>query len=176
MINFRNDDILQVRVFSKKQGKRLKPDTAFQSFLKCDEVFEKYNYPQILAVLSEGINYYPDWVDYIKKNHYRYQIELHGFRHYYYNHDIHTAESAYKDLKRAKDELENTFQCKITTWFIPYGKKHYPLWREEVCQRLGLICDSPSVKNPFMFHYWHRDQVEEVKKMIEEDVKRASSA
>ena len=174
MINFRNDDILQVRVFSKKQAKRLKPDTAFQSFLKCDEVFAKYKYPCILAVLSEGISYYPEWVDYIKENWFRYKIELHGFRHYYYN-NFWTAEDAYRDLKRAKEILEETFSCKITTWYVPYGRKHYPSWGKEVADRLGIQYDSPSIKDPFLFHYWHKDQAEEVRKLIEEDVKRASS-
>ena len=171
MILFRNDDILQVEVFSAKQQKRLNPSTAFESFLACDEIFEKYKYPQILVVLSEGIKYYTKWVKHIKKNQWRYRIELHGSKHYYY--EKFTAKEGLKDLNEARNRLEQEFRCKITTWYTPYGGKHYPSWGEKVCKKLGLAYNN--VKNDFppkCFHYWHKGQVEDIKRIIEEDVQR----
>jgi len=166
MRHFRNDDILQVEVFSHKQGRRLNPKIAFDLFKECDKIFERYDYPCILAVLSEGIDYYPEWVEYIKKNKHRYQIELHGSKHYYYN--SLSEEEGYKDLKQAKEKIEKEFGVKVTTWVVPHGVKKSPEWGLRVCKKLGLeIAVLSNPKNPYMFHFWHKGQVARVKRMIE---------
>ena len=170
MLEFRNDDILQVEVFSKKQRRRLHASTAFESFLKCDEMFAQYQYPCTLVVLSEGIEYYPEWVEHIRRNQWRYKIELHGSKHYYY--ENWTAEDAQNDLDEARNKLEDTFKCKITTWYVPYGKRHFPSWGQEVCDNLEL--DFDQTNNPFApyrFHYWHVGQVEKVRRLLEANVK-----
>lgn len=172
MVEFRNDDILQVEIFSKKHMRRMSSETAFSSFLKADEIFAKYQYHCTLVVLSEGIEYYPEWVDHIQRNQWRYKIELHGSKHYYY--ENWSPADAIKDLHEARNKIEETFRCKITTWYVPYGKRHFPVWGEDICNRLGLNFDQ--INNPFplyRFHYWHEGQVEKVRQLIEEDVKRA---
>ena len=160
-LEFRNDDVLQVGCSSLHHVCRLRCKTAWEWFLEADKVFEEYNYPCTLVILSEGIDYYPEWVEYIKKHQYRYNIELHGSSHRYY--ENMTAEEGYKDLLKAKEKIEKEFNVKITTWYIPYGKRHFPKWGEEVCKKLGINFDVVGRElKQHKFHYWHKEQVEKV--------------
>lgn len=165
MFELRCDDILQVGFGSAHQAYRLREKTAWEWFQWADQVFAEYNYPCTLAVLSEGIEHWPDWVKYIKANQYRFKIELHGSSHFYYCNM--TAEEGYKDLKMAKERLEKEFNVPITTWYVPYGRRRYPDWGEEVCDKLGINFDVTNNPNRvFPFHYWNREQVEEVNEMV----------
>ena len=181
-IEIRNDDVLQSQKFSKSQRIRFEQHTPFEHFLIADKPFEKYNYPCILAVLSEGIDNNPEWVEYIIKNRYRYKIELHGSLHYNYS-DFSKRDLA-KDLSRAINKIENTFNTKITTWYLPYGRKSKNVYGEEVCRELGIKYDVPLGKidakpwlkkhhkhgkapfNHINFHYWHEDQRRHIEAVI----------
>ena len=165
MIELRNDDILQVNVYSAHHNYRLKKKTPWKWFLECDRVFEEYDFPQTLVILSEGIEHYSEWVEHIKKNIHRYKIELHGSSHYFY--DTWTAKDAYEDLKKAKERIEKEFGVNITTWYVPYGKRHFPSWGKEVCAKLGLEFDiTAGNKQQFLFHYWHQIQVDKAIKLV----------
>lgn len=163
----RNDDVLQVGFGSAHQAYRLREKTAWEWFKEADKPFAKYNYPCTLVTLSDGIEYWPEWVEYIKKNLHRYKIELHGSGHHYYKQM--TKEAALADLRIAKDKLENEFQVKVTTWYVPYGSRRYPEWGEEVCKELGINFDVVGRDtHQHTFHYWHQEQIDKVKKIIEE--------
>ena len=165
MFELRDDDILEIGFGSAHHAYRLRVKNAWEWFKEADKVFEEYNYPCTLAVLSEGIDYWKEWVEHIKRNLHRYKIELHGSKHHYY--DNMSMEEGLGDLKKARDLLEKEFKTPITTWYVPYGKRHYPKWGEEVCDKLGLNFDA--TKNPnriFNFHYWHKEQVEEINEMV----------
>lgn len=180
-LELRNDDVLQTLRLSQNQ-KRVAGDKLFEMFLEADKVFEKYNYPCTLAVLAEGIINCPEWVEHIKKNKHRYVIELHGYYHHHFGRL--SEEEGEKDLKEAIDLIEKTFDTKVTTWYVPFGRKSMPEWGGAVCERLGIKLDIPTRKVlPFFwfkdktipqvnFHYWDKHQVklvEEILKTITED-------
>lgn len=182
MLNFpqiRNDDILQVSCIKKDMRRAFQSTgkTLFELFLEADKMFAKNNYPCILAILSEGIDIFPDWVEHIKKNINRYKIELHGRVHYNYN--FMDKKRLKEELSEAKKKIEDTFQTKITTWYLPFGRKGENIYGEEVCNELGIIYDKQIgkidakfwFKNPekyshINFHFWHQPQVDQVKKII----------
>jgi len=165
ILKLRNDDVLQIGAGSAKHGYSLREKTPFEWFLWADSVFEEYDYPCTLSVLSEGIDRYPEWVEHIKKNKHRYKIELHGSSHYRYN--SMTMEEGLKDLREAKEKIEKTFDVKIDKWVVPFGRRSAPDWGKEVCKKLGVdIVLTRGNDEYFMFHYWHKGQVEEVHKII----------
>lgn len=173
----RNDDVLQTAHLSQQQ-KKVANGKLFEMFLEADKVFEEYNFPQTLAVLAEGIIHCPEWAEYIKKNQHRYKIELHGYSHLHFGQL--SAEEGEKNLKKGLDIIENEFDTKITTWYVPFGRKSMPEWGEEVCKKLGIKLDIPVRKTlpKFWFkdktipqvnyHYWDKGQVNLVKKIIQE--------
>jgi len=188
-VQIRCDDVLQYHLWSKQGRKYLsdwRPDgkTPFELFKQADRLFDKYNYPCILAILSEGIDKYPEWVDYIKKYQHRYIIELHGSYHYYYC-DLNEIEGE-RELRKAKEKIESTFNTKISTWYITFGKKKAPEWGQRVCDRIGIKYDYPTSKRdpelwlknyykkddliyPFYhinFHYWHPEQREDINNVL----------
>ena len=177
-LELRNDDVLQSSNFSKRQREAWQFGSPFEWFRSADKIFEKYNYPCTLVILSEGIRVYPEWVDYIKQNQHRYEIELHGSSHFKYGRM--SKERGLKDLKKAKELIENTFNVRITTLYIPYGRKNIPAWAEEVCRELGMKADIPKFKQlpqfwnkppekkQINFHYWSKKQVKQVRNIIKE--------
>ena len=177
----RNDDVLQIGGASHHQRKAFKIKTPFEWFLEADEVFKEYQYPCTLAILSEGIKEYPEWVKYIIKNQHRYTIELHGSSHLWYNQM--TAEEGYNDLERAIEDIENTFHVKVTTWYVPFGRKNIPDWGHKVCKELGIKMDVPTFKclpnnykqagrKQINFHYWCQSQNSKIKRIIKELCKK----
>ena len=161
------DDVLQIEPGSNHHRHRLKNKTPFEWFLWADSVFEEYDYPCIITVLSEGIEHYPKWVKHIKEHKHRYKIELHGSSHLRYKYM--TPKEAFKDLKKAKDKVEKAFNTKITTWYVPYSykkRKGFPDWGKEVCDKLGIEFDVTEKERQFIFHYWHKEQVEKAHKII----------
>jgi len=182
-LTIRNDDVLQVSRFTKAQQKCMNGVSPFELFLLADEPFKKYNFPCVLSVLSEGIDEYPEWVDYIQKNKHRYIIELHGSKHFNYS-EFSKRELA-KDLSRAMNKIENTFNTKISTWYLPFGRHSKNPYGEEVCKELGIKYDVPpgkidakpwlkkyhkGGKPPFFhinFHYWCYPQTKYVEQIIE---------
>lgn len=176
-MEIRCDDVLQSTNFSKDQQKRFIRKMPFLYFMESDRIFKEYNFPCTLAVLSEGIDDCRDWVEYIKRNLHRYKIELHGSSHIWYR--KMSEEEGYEDLKKAKEKIEGAFEIKITTWYIPFGRENIPTWGEKVCQRLGIKCDIPTMKQlPYYwnrepkreqinFHYWCEPQCRQIKSIIQ---------
>ena len=152
-------------------------------FRKQNGLFKKYNYPCTLAILEEGIDKNPKWVEYIKKNQHRYKIELHGRNHI--NYGKMSQEELLDDLFWAKKRVECEFGIKISTWYVPFGRKGRNQYAKQVCGNLGLQVGIPETKvdsgrwlygyqktgkSPFdhiNFHYWHSSQVCEIKKILE---------
>lgn len=176
-VQIRIDDVLQANPVSRFQRNALKERTFFEWFKESDKMFKHYNCT--LAVLSEGIDACPEWVEYIKKNIHRYKIELHGSSHFYY--EQFDKEKILEDLSKAKEKIEETFGVKITTWYVPFGRKHFPKDGEWVCKRLGINLDIPKgktlpktwfyVKGENMpsinMHFWDAEQIRLTKKIIE---------
>jgi peptidoglycan/xylan/chitin deacetylase (PgdA/CDA1 family) len=190
-IEIRADDVLQTKLLTKDQIKRVKDKTLFQWFLEADKPFKEYNYPCTLAILEEGIDKEPEWVQYIKDNQYRYEIELHGREHIKYGNL--TEEELIDDLFWAKKRIETEFGIKVSTWYVPFGRKGRNQYAQKVCDMMGIKLGIPETKvdsgrwlygyqknkqipfNHINFHYWHEDQNKEVEKIIkilcEENIK-----
>lgn len=173
-LKIRNDDVLQTKSASKSQRKALIEKSFFEWFLEADKIFEEYNYPCTLVVLAEGIDKEKEWVEYIKKNIHRYKIELHGYSHSKYVRM--NKEQGKKDLAKAIKKIEDTFKCKITTWYVPFGRKNVPNWGEQVCKELGIKIDIPIEKTlPYFyrkgirninFHFWDLKQINQIDNII----------
>lgn len=184
LVQIRNDDVLQATLWTKRGRKYLRKKTAFELFLEADKPFEQYQYPCILAVIADGIDVYPEWVEYIKKNKHRYIVELHGLSHRYYC-DL-TEEEGERKLRTAREKIEDTFETKISTWYITFGRRKAPEWGQRVCDRMGIKYDLPRTKRgpglwlknyylkggvtyPFKhinFHFWHPEQRKDIAEVI----------
>ena len=173
----RCDDILQVSGISKHQAIQINKDTLFDLFKKADIGFALHQYPCILAICAEGISRYPYWVDYIRRMKHRFQIELHCNKHQ--NYKFLPREKIKSELKKAIDKIEKTFDCKITTWYPPKGRKGEPEDKDKICEELGIKCFQQKgkvdaklwLKNPekyphINFHFWHKGQVETINKIL----------
>lgn len=177
-LEIRMDDVLQTMEFSQLQIKMLRDKTMFERFLEIDKEFEKYNYPCILAILAEGIDNAPEWLEHIKKNQHRYIIELHGSAHIRY--DNLTQQELLDDLYSAKTKIEKEFGVKVSTWYVPFGRKGRNKYAEEVCLLLGIKLGIPESKidakfwfrnknlPQINFHYWVDAQNNHVKNILYE--------
>ncbi len=148
----RIDDVLQVNPASKWQRLAWKEKSPFEWFKETDEIIKKYKLHCILAVLSEGIDEYPKWVSYIKRRKKRYQIELHGSSHK--NYLKLTEEELEQDLIEARDKIEKTFKTKITTWYVPWGRKQQNLYGKKICRKLRLKYGVPKGRQDILTYLW----------------------
>ena len=174
----RADDVLQTSLFTKTQRVALQDKSMFEWFLDIDKEFEKYNYPMILAVLSEGIDTEHEWVEHIKKNKHRYIIELHGGQHLKYGRL--SREDLFNDLYWSKLKIEKAFNVKVSTWYVPFGRKGRNAYAEEVCKALEINLGIPDRKvdaklwfndkalEHVNFHYWREDQNNHVKEILKQ--------
>ena len=118
----RMDDVLQIpNSITAHQMNDLGDRKLFDAFLDADDVFKKYGYPCTLAILADGIDFYPAWTWYIQENLYRYNIELHGMHHINYRNVPY--KKFMEDTREAIDKIEKTFDTKVTTWYPPWGRK-----------------------------------------------------
>ena len=173
----RNDDVLQImESTTAHQRADLGERSLFDAFIEADAKFHKYKHPSILAVLSEGLNQ-TVWVDYIKKNIDRFQIELHGKEHKNYGGLF--KQKLKEELGMAKYLIEKEFNVKITTWYPPFGRKGENKWGPEVCRELGIkqYRQEGKVDAKFWFrdphryphinyHYWNEPQVKTINEII----------
>ena len=183
LVEIRCDDVLQTSLLTKDQIKRTQNKTLFEWFKEIDKVFEEYNYPMTLAILEEGIDKNPEWTEYIKKNQHRYKIEMHGREHIRYG-ELNK-EDLFDDLFWAKKRIECEFQTKISTWYVPFGRKGRNKYAGEICRALGIKVGIPEEKvdetrwlclyektgkipfNHINFHFWHESQNNKIKQILE---------
>ena len=132
----------------------LRYNSFFGHFMLLDKFLEDNNIHAILTVLAEGIEHYPEWVQYIQLRKHRYTIELHGYSHHYYK--GMTEEEAYQSLDKARNMIETTFDVKVSRWYVPFGRHYFPEWSLRVCDRLRLKFHTRGgTKRHFYFHYWN---------------------
>lgn len=165
MIRIRVDDVLLVNPNTGSMKISLRNRSYFDYFQEADKLFAQYNIPCILAILAEGIDVYPEWVEYIKKNKHRFIIEMHGWHHSYYVN--YTEEEGYQILKNAKDKIEKTFNVKVGRWIVPHGKHYFPSWIQPVMDRLGLKINNRGIGcRVWVLHYWNTWSIDKINKLI----------
>lgn len=167
-IEIRIDDVLLLNNLTGSMKNSLRNgNTFFNHFKIADKTFEKLKNPVILTLLAEGIEHYPEWVEYIKERKHRYIIELHGYSHFYYQ--GMSEEEAYQSLAKARDMIEKTFDVKVSRWYVPFGRHYFPEWSFRVCDRLGLKFHTKGgVTRHFYFHYWNTRDRLRLQRLIEE--------
>jgi len=190
-IEFRCDDVLQYDSWGRTQRWLFSKKDPFECFKEVDKIFKKYNFPCILAIVAQGIDMYPEWVQYIKDNQHRYKIELHGYFHH--NRRVLQKmgeERLYRELLAGIKRIKETFGMNVTTFYVPFGKEGLGPNTEKVCRRLGIKCMAPHKNDSDIwlwlwrshrgrlssfshvnFHFWHKRQVEateEILKIIHE--------
>lgn len=158
-IEIRIDDVLINKNLTPPMVISLRKAPFFEQFKEFDAFFDKHNITCILAVVADGIDVYPEWVEYIKKNKHRYHIELHGLNHY--NYTGIDAEQGYRDLLEGKRKIEEAFGVKVTKWYVPFMRKGMPEWGKEVCGRLGIGLNNAidGTKRHYRGHYWNPKDV-----------------
>lgn len=173
-ILFRNDDILLVNPITGAMKNAIRRKTYEEWFYEIDEIFERYNCPSTLAVLSEGIERYPQWIEYIKERKHRFNIQLHGEGHGYYM--KMSEEEGYEILSRATERIERTFDIKVTHWYVPFGRLFFPEWGPRVCRRMEIRFNSKGDSREFFqhrFHYWNTRDTRNLKKLIADNAHQA---
>lgn len=155
-------DVLQTTNFSATQLEVQKIQSFFEYFKEATSAFEDDWLK--LTIVAEGIDRDREWVDYIKA-HPKWEVQCHCWDHKVMHHM--TEEELYKEIKMAKEKIEEEFGQKVTEFFPP---KHY--FSEEMfraCSRLRLSLmiakDIPidwfknkAIKDVY-FHFWNPHQI-----------------
>lgn len=158
-IEVRIDDVLLLNNLTGSMKNSLRYNSFFGHFMVLDKFLENHNIHAVLTIMAEGIEAYPEWVQYIKLRKHRYTIELHGYSHHYYK--GMTEEEAYQSLNTARDLVEKAFNVKVNRWYVPFGRHYFPEWSLRVCERLGLKFHTRGgTTRHYYFHYWNsRDRL-----------------
>lgn len=161
-IEIRNDDVLLVGTLTPVMKIALREKSFFEWFKESDKFFEENNIPCTLAILAEGIDIYPEWVEYIKQRKHRFKIEMHGWHHT--NYASMPKDYAVKLLKEAKKKIEETFDVKVDRWYAPFSKKGFPEWWQKTESLIGVKFHTKgNPKRHFYFHYWNEKSVNKIK-------------
>lgn len=160
MITIRIDDVLQSRLFSASQQKAIDAISMFNWFKLATRTLDEV--PLILAVIAEGIDSQPEWVEYIKA-HPEWKVQCHGWEHKLYS--KLPKEEITQELRRAKDKIEETFGQEVTRYYPP--KMKYNDVSREAALDAGLVetrerwtlkhyldGDSPKDIDEAYVHYW----------------------
>ena len=123
-VEIRIDDVLLLNNLTGSMKNCLRHNTFFGHFKEMDKILERLKNPVVLTVMAEGIEHYPEWVEYIRARQDRFIIELHGYSHFYYK--GMSEEEAYFSLGLAKTKIEETFGVKVTRWYVPFGRHYFP--------------------------------------------------
>lgn len=140
-------------------------------FYHTDKIYEENNLHCILSVLAEGIDAYPEWVEYIKERKHRYKIELHGWNHAYPH--AMTENEGYGVLAHAREKIEKTFDVQVTHWYVPNGRMYFPEWGVKVCDKLGIQFNSRGDTRDWYqvhLHYWNTRDTLRLQRIIDSDM------
>jgi len=166
-LEIRFDDVLIVSHLTGSMKNSLRYNTFWGHFLEADKILQKYQQQCTLAVMSEGIDVYPDWVDYIRKNKDRYKIAVHAREHI--NFRFLYEEDGYRHLLEAKNKIEETFGP-IERWYVPFGRPNFPPWGIKVCDQLGLKFHTRGgLSRHLYFHYWNSRDRDKLEKVLNKD-------
>ena len=169
--NIQIDDVLQSRNFSATQIRRVQVKSMFEWFKLATENLEDRKIT--LAIVAEGIDSQPEWVEYIKA-HPKWIPQVHCWEHR--NHKFMQYWEVTEHLKRAKYKIDETFNCN-TTQFIP-PRLYSSSATKEAARSVGLeevrIRNKPknylfdkTVKSVFL-HYWDPRDIKYVNKIIKD--------
>ena len=132
-----------------------------------------------LLVVADGINYgdgiYVDWTNLLKE-HPEWELECHGLYHEWY--DRKDDESVLHDLTLAKKKIEDEFGVEVHDFYPPRRKCNEnvielarkaglgTMWVSGDYNRIGKCMRVPFFYSSIDFHYWHPNDMIEVKKIL----------
>ena len=153
-LEFRCDDLFIGKRLTGSMKNSLRYNSFFGHFLAFDHILEQHGAHCIMTIVADGIELYPEWVAYVKRNKHRYTLQLHCWSHL--DHQNLTAEEAFEQLNRGRNLIEETFDVRVSRWYVPFGRVRFPEWSLEVCKRLGLeFHTSGGTARHHYFHYWN---------------------
>ncbi len=169
--NFRIDDVLQSINFSPAEQEAFAVRSPFEWFKLAAQPFED-RYVK-LVIVAEGIDRNPEWVEFIK-GHKKWEVQVHCWEHKVMKH-MEEAD-LYKEIKMAKEKIEDTFNQRCTQFFPP---KHYHsdnMWRATRDLGLSLMMERYIPDHYFKyrnivdvyFHFWNQTQIEQVRRILDE--------
>jgi peptidoglycan/xylan/chitin deacetylase (PgdA/CDA1 family) len=166
---WRLDDVLQSTLYSQNQRDAFKEKGPFEWFKEAVELLKGQEVK--LAIVAEGIDHYPEWVEYIKA-HPEWEIACHGLEHRIYK--WLPPQVTVGSLIVAKWKLEETFKREVTELHLPKL-----LWHENLVGLAKLagfklmderINIDNWVENPrgneVYFHFWNKRQINVLKKCL----------
>ena len=169
--NFRIDDVLQSTNFSPAEQEAFSIKPPFEWFKDATEVFED-RYVK-LAIVAEGIDSQPEWVEYIKA-HKNWEVQVHCWEHKVMK--WMSEQELLTEIKMAKEKIEQTFNQRCTQFFPP---KHYHsdnMWRATRDLGLSLMMERYIPDHYFnygniadvYFHFWNPGQIEQVRRILDD--------
>lgn len=168
-ITFRVDDVLQSTLFTSPQlaSQMMKP--LFSWFKETMDLLQGQNVK--LAVVSEGIHYYPEWSSYIKE-HPEWKIVCHGLEHKVYKHL--PADIAVSSLKVAKYNLEEAFGQEVTEFHLPKLFWHVRLVGLTELAGMQLMNERTTLESwleeprdcEVYLHYWNPKDLDRLKQVL----------
>lgn len=153
-------DVLQHNCYSTLQFNAMRTRPMFDWF---KHALKRINRPMTLAVTAAGIDYLPEWTEFIKQR--KFKIECHGWEHRDYKR-MATGE-IYSWLLMAKEKLEKTFDQKVTRFFPPRMRLRQETFDGAKMAGLEIVTKYKSphkYKNGLIldFHYWIQSDIDGV--------------
>lgn len=132
MPRIRIDDVLQTNLFSYWQSVSLQTRSMFDWFKNTVKGHEDYSF--ILAMVAEGIDKEPEWVEYIK-DHPHWEVQCHGWKHKTYT--GMDGEAIKKELGDAKQKIYKNFGVVVDKFYPP--KMKYNDMTREAARQVGMV-------------------------------------
>ena len=160
---FRDDDIYLTK--SERSGQIYD----FKAFKVVHEMLAEAGKIHTLAIIASEIDTYPELTKYILERKKEFAFGVHGWEHSDYLR--WNMEIVKKDLQKAKDKIEETFDTECFWFFAPWNRFNNDLilTAREVGLNLNtnyLLPDQPIQKGVLCFHYWIPEQREQLKKWL----------
>ena len=169
--SIRIDDVLQSRNFSATQIRRVQVRPMFEWFKIATENLQ--DRVVTLAIVAEGIDSQPEWVEYIKA-HPKWIPQVHCWEHR--NHKFMQYWEVLEQLKRAKYKIDETFNCNSTKFIPPrlYSSQATKLAAESLGLKEVRVRKKPkdylfdrTIRSIF-FHYWDYRDIKYINKIIKD--------
>jgi hypothetical protein len=118
--------------------------------------------PMMMAVLADGIEHYPNWIEYIKSRP-AWTVCCHGLHHA--KHDRMSTDECRRQLSEAKKMIEDAFETTVNTFIPPFNAYNdstrsiaadLGMTEHRKYRKFGSYTDDISTCTQLDIHYWDR--------------------
>ncbi len=161
-------DVLQSTLFSPNQLNALKEKSFFEWFKECMEILEGKDVT--LAIVAEGIDSQPEWVEYIKQ-HPEWSLQVHAWEH---RTMTRLSDKEFvRHLTMAKNKIQETFDIDPGIYFPP--KLKWTKNTDNIAESIGLRehhnrwrpahwLSDHTIKEIYI-HFWNANDLAIIKKI-----------